>query len=81
MLQRKLTTKDNPFDPFDEPDRWNAFDVQKGYNTLALLDRVCITTEDATDEEFEKDWSKAIDDVMKYVDYGIYKVVERSVPS
>lgn len=79
MLCKRLTTIDNPFDPFDDVDRWRAFDEQKGYYTDCLLARICISSDDASPEESEQDWAKAIDDVMKYCDYGIYKVVERDI--
>ncbi len=79
MLCKRLTTKDNPFDPFDDVDRWRAFDEQKGYCTDALLARICIMTNEATEEEAELEYARAIDDVMKYCDYGIYKVVEKEM--
>ena len=77
MLCTRLTTKDNPFDPFDDFDRWNAFDQEKGYYTVNLLARLCVSPDDASEEEVEKDWAKAINDVMKYCDYGLYKVVQK----
>lgn len=79
MLCKRLTTKDNPFDPFDDVDRWRAFDEQKGYYTDSLLARICIMTNEASEEEAETEYARAIDDVMKYCDYGIYKVVEREM--
>lgn len=79
MLCKRLTTKDNPFDPFDDVDRWRAFDEQKGYFTDCLLARICIMPDEATEEEAEKEYARAIDDVMKYADYGNYKVIEKEM--
>jgi hypothetical protein len=47
-----LTTIDNPFSPFTEFEEWFAFDIQKGYNTCALLDRV-VPSRESLDEEDE----------------------------
>lgn len=55
-----LSTTDNPYNPFTEFDQWYAFDTQVGHHTLALLGRVCITS----DELSELDQSRAIDHAM-----------------
>ena len=34
-----LTTKDNPYSYFEQPDEWLAFDESNGYNTNALVAR------------------------------------------
>jgi hypothetical protein len=60
MASAMLTTEDNPYNPFTEFDQWYAFDTQVGHHTLALLGRVCITS----DELSELDQSRAIDHAM-----------------
>ena len=35
-----LTTKDNPYSYFKQPDEWLAFDESNGYNTNALVARI-----------------------------------------
>jgi hypothetical protein len=60
MAQVMLSTTDNPYNPFTEFDQWYAFDTQVGHHTLALLGRVCITS----DELSELDQSRAIDHAM-----------------
>lgn len=79
MLVTRLTTKDNPFDPFDDYDRWKAFDEEKGYYTENLIARIIITSNEASEEELEMDYARAINDIMKYCDYGIYEVKERDL--
>lgn len=77
MAESMLTTKDNPFDPFDEVDAWRAFDTQQGYNTEALIARVCRTSQEETEEVQDQAWEDAIDDILKYCDFGIYEKVTR----
>ena len=33
MVEYRLTTIDNPFDPFTEFDQWILFDKDKGYDS------------------------------------------------
>lgn len=77
MAEVMLTTLDNPFDPFDQVDDWRRFDVAKGYNTEALIARVCNTTDQLGSRLQEAAWEEAIDDIIKYCDFGIYKKVVR----
>ena len=46
VLDRMLTTKDNPYDPFTQFDQWLAFDEQKGYYTCEYLARLCKTSDE-----------------------------------
>ena len=59
MAKYMLTTNDNPFDPYDQFDSWFMFDVDKGYNSCGLLDRV----------------ERAIDEIIKYDPLNVYKKV------
>ena len=40
IIETFVTTYDNPFDPFTDFNEWNSYDIQLGYNTCALIDRV-----------------------------------------
>lgn len=40
IVETFITTYDNPFDPFSDFNEWNSYDIQLGYNTCALIDRV-----------------------------------------
>ena len=67
-----LTTKDNPYSPFDQFDLWMMFDIEKGYNTCQLLGRIIRLEEDMSDKEKEEAMDRAIDEIIKYDDLNIY---------
>ena len=46
-----LTTFDNPYNPFEQFSDWFLFDVEKGYNTCAYLDRIAHTSDQFSEEE------------------------------
>lgn len=75
--QCRLTTTDNPFDPFEQFHSWFLFDVEKGYNTCAYLGRITRTSEQLSDEENDKEVERAIDEIIKYDFMNIYKKVRQ----
>ena len=72
-----LTTIDNPFDPFEQFTSWFLFDVEKGYNTCGLLDRITKLTDDLTDHEYNVEVERAIDQIIQYDPFNIYKKVRQ----
>ena len=78
MTECALTTFDNPFDPFDQFDSWFMFDVDKGYNSCAYLDRIARTSDQLSDEENDQEIERAIDEIIKYDFLNIYKKVKRT---
>jgi hypothetical protein len=72
-----LTTIDNPYDPFEQFDSWLLFDVEKGYNTCAHLDRVSHTSDDMSEEEVAAEIDRAMNEIIKYDFQNIYKKVQR----
>lgn len=77
MKRFMLTTIDNPFDPFTEFDKWNQFDIEKGYYSCSLLARIAKTSDSLTDYENELEIERAIDAIIKDVDFlQIYRKVE-----
>ena len=81
MLRNRLTTFDNPFDPFDQFVDWFLFDSSKGYNSCGLLARIARTSDQLTDEENEKEIERAIDEIIKYDFMNQYKKVQKDLPS
>lgn len=75
----RLTTFDNPFDPFDDFTSWFMYDVEKGYNTCGYLDRVSNVTEDMSQKEANKEIERAIDEIIELNPLNIYKKVVRQV--
>jgi hypothetical protein len=76
-MEVMLTTTDNPYDPFTQFDKWQAFDESKGYFSLAYLARVSEANTDMSDEQYKEEVSKAISDIVFYDPLGIYKKVTK----
>lgn len=76
----RLTTFDNPFDPFDDFTSWWLFDNEKGYNTCGYLDRIAHVSDDMTQKEVNEEIERAIDEIILFNPLNIYKKVKREVP-
>lgn len=63
MRRVALTTSDNPFDPFDDFDRWFRFDESKGYMSSGMVARVA----DVSDELSEGDRNRAIEEAINFI--------------
>ena len=61
-----LTTADNPYNPFTQFSRWLLFDMEKGYNSAGLLDRIAKTSDEFSEEEYNQEIETAIDEIIKY---------------
>lgn len=75
----RLTTIDNPHDPFDEYDEWFAFDSRKGYHTPSYLARVLIDSEELSEADQLVAIEKTIDGIVEENVLGKYKKVEREI--
>lgn len=71
-----ITTIDNPFDPIDDFNNWIQFDMEKGYNTCGLLDRMSHTSDSFSDFENQREIERAIDDIIITDPLNIYKKVK-----
>lgn len=74
----RLTTIDNPFDPFTQFDDWFLFDTEKGYNSCSRLDRITNLSDDMSDVEVNEEIERAIDEIIKYDFLNIYKKVKKT---
>ena len=72
MAKCVITTVDNPYNPVEEFDSWYQFDVDKKYNTCALLARIARTSDALTDEENDREVERAIDEIIKYDVQNVY---------
>ncbi len=75
----RLTTFDNPYDPFDDFTSWYMYDTEKGYNTCAYLDRVSDVSDDMSQKEASQAIERAINNIVKFDPFNMYKKVERQV--
>jgi len=74
-----LTTTDNPYDPFTQYDSWYRFDEGKGYHSCAFLARIARTSDQLSEEENMCEVERAINDIIKYDPFGIYKKVKSNL--
>lgn len=74
----RITTLDNPFNPFSDFDAWYTFDNMKGYNTYSVLARMCATSLEQTEEEVSSELDKAIDRLVELNPNGLYIKVNLS---
>lgn len=78
MRQPLLTTIDNPYNPFNEFDKWFLFDIEKGYNTSSYLARMTKIESDMSDDEVTIMLEQAIDKIIKNDFLGIYLKVYKN---
>lgn len=64
MTEYMVTTKDNPFDPFEEYDEWNRFDQDHGYNTQSYLARLVVLPEEPAPNEINDAINNAVDKII-----------------
>ena len=70
-----ITTKDNPYSPFDNFDKWFLYDVGLGYNTCGKLARFAEISDALTEKENDEIIENAIDTVVLNDFLGIYKKI------
>lgn len=77
MTEYMVTTKDNPFDPFEEYDEWNRFDQDHGYNTQSYLARLVVLPEEPAPNEINDAINNAVDKIILNDVLDIYVRVSR----
>lgn len=78
MIESRLTTKDNPYDPFSEFYDWLIFDEVYGYHTCGLIDRVAETFTEIKDQD-GKIKSDAAIELILMIEPETYKVVRKNI--
>ena len=80
-----LTTFDNPYDYFEQFTLWFLFDVEKGYNTCSLVDRILtknnVSFDSLSQKELNDETERAIDEIIKYDLTDKYKKIWRNSAS
>lgn len=73
-----LTTIDNPYDFFDDFDRWYAYDISMGYDTCGLIDRVAKTAIEESSYNTNKEIERVCDKLAKWNLNGLYKKITKT---
>lgn len=74
-MRTRLTTKDNPYNPFTEWDKWLNYDMNH-YNCSAYLARVAMINDDSmSQEEIDEETERAIDEIIANDFLNVYKKV------
>lgn len=66
-----VTTDDNPFDPFTQPNRWLNYDCQMGYFTVGKLVQLSRWSSNLSDKENEDAINEAIHDLIDNVSFTL----------
>ena len=64
MEKYKITTQDNPFNPFTQWDDWYFYDMSQGYNTCERLARLVKTSSQLPEETIDSELEFAFDQLM-----------------
>lgn len=81
MSDHLLSTKDNPYNPHTEFDDWYAWDSSHGYNTLSLLGRMTVTSDELSLQLQDQAIEEAIDLIVEENFSGMHIKVERPTES
>ena len=73
----RLTTVDNPFDPFEQFTSWYLFDMEKGYDCCGRVDRLANYSDDMTEYEIDSEYERAIDRLIELDVTDLFKKVTR----
>lgn len=78
MAKCRITTADNPFNPFTQFDEWLAYDRDKGYFTCEYLARIAKTSSDVSISINEAEIERAIDEIISFNGSEFYKKVYKN---
>lgn len=76
--QMMLSTVDNPYNPFNEFDKWYAFDICHGYNCCGIVAANSYTSRELSDELQIIDINEAISRFVANDPLKLYTIVNES---
>lgn len=76
-IEYMLTTFDNPFDPFTQFDEWLVWDMNAGYNSSGLVERIARSSDEISEADQFIAVQDAIDEIVRENVSGIHKKVKR----
>jgi hypothetical protein len=74
-MASRLTTVDNPFDPFTQWTHWYKWDLDAGFDTTGYLARIVVTSDELSEADQEAAIEEAIDEILTEHPEGPYKRV------
>ena len=80
MIKSRLTTVDNPYDPFDEFREWYKYDEMMGHHTTSYLARIVKSSNELSESDQEFAITSAIDSIVEENITGLYRKIERDSP-
>ena len=73
-----ITTTDNPYNYFDEFDKWFSYDESQGYHTCSYIDNMTMSMfTESTDKEIHEELERAIDAIIRIDGSSLYKKIVR----
>lgn len=75
-----LTTTDNPYDYFEQPDEWESYERLTGSRTYNMMGQFAYTSGSLSYNQNAKEVERAIDEIIKYDPLAIFKKVSKEVP-
>lgn len=73
-----ITTKDNPFSPINQPEKWRQFDESHGYFTNNYLARVARQSSLLSEDDNNAFLEDAIDEIIHFNGDFYIKIKEES---
>lgn len=70
-----LTTRDNPYNPLEDYNKWMLWDADNQYFTSEYIARISEVSPDMDDAELEQRIDEAIQEILKYDTLEIYTLV------
>ena len=70
--QQWITTIDNPYDFFTDFDNWYKFDTDNNYNTCGYVARIARTSDDLSEEDYDDEVDRALNEILKEDPLNIY---------
>lgn len=67
-----LSTSDNPWNPWTHFNEWNAWDQTAGYNTLAYLARVMVSSDELSQADQDLAYDQAVEEILSFNLTGNY---------
>lgn len=78
-MQYTLTTVDNPYNPFEQFDKWFIFDTDHNYNCCEKIAKIARVSDSFTERENDLEVERAVDEIVRHDFLHIYKKVGREI--